>query len=441
MKRLLNQELMGWSNSVGRQPLILRGARQTGKTYLVDDFGRTHFKHYLKINLERDRQYLACFDTLDPKAILHSIEVLANQRLPLGESLLFIDEIQECPQAIQALRYFYEELPELHVIGAGSLLEFALTAEDFSMPVGRVSFLHLYPMSFSEVLLALGKDQLVTYLNEVTVGQSIPDAIHQQLLGLLDLYFILGGMPQVVNLYAEHKDLLRCRQAQTAILNSYRDDFGKYATQVQKQYCERVFGKSFDLIAKHFKYTDIDPDMDYRGIKQAIQLLFKANILTPIYYSKATGFPLLATQVEKKYKLLFLDVGLVQAAGRVPPDRLLLQDSVQLNQGALVEQYVGQHLLGIQPSDDRAELFYWQRDARGSQAEVDYIFPVDDELVPLEVKSGKTGRLKSLRLYLEGHDARHGVKLSTDAFDTTGDIWSVPLYLIEQLPRLILSYI
>ena len=437
MKRQLYQEVIQWSRRPDRRPLLLRGARQTGKTYLIDEFGKSSFDHYLKVNFEKDTAFLGCFETLDPRKIIQMIELLSNQTITPGKSLLFLDEIQECPKAIQALRYFYEEMPELHVIGAGSLLEFALTAENFSMPVGRVSFLYLYPMSFTEMLLALNKNKLVEYIKNIGIKDTIPSPVHQELLKQLDLYFILGGMPQIVDLYAKHEKLLSCREAQSAILNGYRDDFGKYASQAQQHYCERVFNKSFELIGKHFKYTDIDPDMDYRGLKQAINLLFKANILTPIYFTNATGLPLSATQIEKKYKLLFLDLGLAQAAGRAPPEMIFNKDLMQINQGALTEQFVGQHLLTMQPNYDRAELFYWKQDSRGSQAEIDYLFAVNNKPIPLEVKAGKTGRLKSMHIYMQKHNVPLGIKLSTDALDTSGSIWSIPLYLVEELTRLI----
>jgi len=437
MFRALNQSLIEWKDSPGRQPLLLRGARQTGKTYLVEHFGKAQFDSVITINFEREKHYADCFDTLDPKRIVQEIELLSNQAITAGKSLLFFDEIQECPNAIKALRYFYEEMPELHVIGAGSLLEFALSSKNFSMPVGRVSYRYLYPLTFSEMLKAFGLNKLYDYLKNIAPNEKIPPSVHRELLQQLQIYFVLGGMPQVVDLYAKNKKLLLARQAQTSILNSYRDDFGKYASQVQQQYCERVFNKSFELIAKNFKYTDIDPDMDYRSLKQAIQLLFKANVLTPIYYSKATGLPLSATQVEKKYKLLFLDLGLVQASSRLPPELVLKHDIMQLNRGALTEQYVGQHLLTCQPAYERAELYYWQRDTRGSQAEVDYVFPVNELLIPIEVKSGKLGRLRSLHLFMESHHSKLGIKLSTDEFDTSQNIWSIPLYLVEEVPRLV----
>lgn len=437
MHRLLIQSLREWKISSARQPLLLRGARQTGKTYLIRQFGKSDFKQILEINFERDKQYLNCFDTLNVKDIIQTIEIKSGQTIIPGETLLFLDEIQECPNAIQALRYFFEQYENLHVIGAGSLLEFALKDKNFSMPVGRVEYLHLYPLTFNEMLQALNKEKLLSYINNISIKDKIPAAIHQELLKQLRLYFVLGGMPRVVYLYAEHEKLLACRQAQSNLLNTYRDDFAKYASLIQQKYCERVFTKSFGLIAKNFKYTDIDPDMDYRSLKQAIHLLCKANILTQIYYSKASGLPLSATRTEKKYKLLFLDLGLAQAAGRISPELLLDQDLMQINKGSLTEQFIGQHLLTIQPNYEQAELFYWQRDAKGSQAEIDYVISVDNQIIPIEVKSGKTGRLKSLHSFMGTHNTELGLKLSTDEFDLSDNIWSIPLYLVEQIPRLV----
>lgn len=437
MKRFIFQSLMQWKNRPGRMPLLVRGARQTGKTYAIEALGSQCFSNCIIINFEKEVRYKSCFKTRDVKQIIQEVELFSNQRIIPGESLLFLDEIQECPDAIETLRYFFEDMPALHVIGAGSLLEFTLGKENFHMPVGRVEFLYLYPMTFMEMLQTLQQDLLLDFLQGITIKTKIPLSIHQKCLELLRLYFITGGMPQALAQYTQQNNLLQCRKIQTALLSTYRDDFGKYATLIQKQYCERVFEKAPNLICQHFKYTDIDPDMDGRSLKTAIQLLFKANVIWPIYYSSATGLPLSATQVEKRYKLLFLDVGLVQAAHPIAPEFLLHHDLIQINRGVITEQFVGQHLLTLQPNDDRAKLFYWQRDSKGSQAEIDYVISVDDKIIPLEVKAGKSGWLKSLKLFMESHQSCVGIKLSQEEFNTDTAIWSVPLYLVEQLPNLI----
>jgi len=201
MQRKLNKSLMEWKDSPARKPLLLRGARQTGKTYLVENFAKANFEHLLQINFEKEKHYIKCFNSLDAKQIVQEVELTSNITLVPGKSILFLDEIQDCPNAIQALRYFYEQIPDLHVIGAGSLLEFALSSKNFSMPVGRVQFLYLNPMTFSEVLKALGKDKLFEYLNNLSLEDEIPESVHQELLKQLHLYFALGGMPHIVDLY------------------------------------------------------------------------------------------------------------------------------------------------------------------------------------------------------------------------------------------------
>jgi uncharacterized protein len=437
MKRALEESLKAWKTSPGRQPLLLRGARQTGKTHLVKSFGEAEFEQVLTINFEKEQRYITCFDTLNVKEIIQSLEVIASQTLEPGKSLLFLDEIQACPNAIEALRYFFEDMPDLHVIGAGSLLEFTLSDENFSMPVGRVQFLYLYPMTFSEVLLALNKKQLYDYLSQVTLETIIPTPIHEELLKLLRLYFALGGMPRIVSLYTKTDSLLLARRAQTDLLTSYQDDFRKYATSVQTRYCERVYAKSLELVAKHVKYSDIDPDMDYRGLKAAVQLLIKAGIISPVYLTKANGLPLSSTQIEKHFKILFLDLGLAQAAGGAPIESLLNHDLMQLNRGALTEQFAGQHLLTLEEDYKRSNLYYWKRDKKNSSAEIDYVVQVDASLIPIEVKSGASNRLKSLQSYMLEKNPSVGIKLSLEPYHVQTPIWSIPLYLIEQLPRLI----
>ena len=437
MHRQMLQALQDWKQSPSRQPLLIRGARQTGKTYLVEQLGQHCFEHVLTINFEKQPHFKDCFQNLDPHTIVQTLELVADISLQPGSSLLFLDEIQECPQALQALRYFFEDMPDLHIIGAGSLLEFALDDDQLRIPVGRVQFMHLYPMSLTEHLQALGKTKRADFLNNIDLNETIAEPVHNQLLNDLRAYFITGGMPRIVQLYQDHNSLLMCQQAQLDLLNTYREDFAKYASQIQKSYCERVFERSFSLIAQHFKYTDIDPDMDHRSLKRALQLLIKAHVLTPVYLTQSPSLPLSAHRIAKRFKLLFLDVGLAQAVSQIPANKLLRQNLMQINQGILTEQFVGQQLLTLSAFNSPFYLHYWKRDKKGSQAEVDYLLAVDDAVIPIEVKSGKTGRLKSLQLYMQTYQPPVGIKLSTDQLDTSGTIWSVPLYMVEQIPRLV----
>jgi len=418
-------------------PLLLRGARQVGKTYLIEYFGERHFHNTLTINLELQPELKSCFSSLKPELVIQAIEVVTEQTIVPGETLLFIDEIQECPAAIKVLRYFKEQYPQLHVIAAGSLLEFTLNGDDFSMPVGRIEFLFLYPLTFSEFLIALGDEKLSTYLSHIELTDKIPEAIHQKALERLKLYFILGGMPAVVSSYVNSRDLQRCQELQAFVLNTYRNDFGKYANIATQQHCRRVFEKAPNLIAKRFKYIDIDPDVQSRELKKAVTVLRLAGIIFPVYLSKATGLPLNASINEKDFKLLFLDVGLVKYAGRIDASVLLNENLLLVNNGAVAEQFVGQELIALQPSFDHAALYYWHKEQSKGSAEIDYLMQCQGRIVPIEVKAGKSGRLKSLHTFMREKDSAIGVKISQDEFHFNDNILSLPLYMIAELSRLL----
>lgn len=437
MERNIIKQLVRWKDCANRMPLLLRGARQVGKTYIVEYFGATYFSNIVTINLELQPELKSCFDTLQPNLIIQAIEIETQKTIVPNQTLLFIDEIQECPAAIQALRYFKEKRPDLHVIAAGSLLEFVLHDADFSFPVGRVEFQFLYPLTFSEFLVALGDEKLCHYLSHVQLTDKITASIHHKALERLKLYFVLGGMPAILNSYINHPDLLRCQELQASVLNTYRGDFGKYASTANQQYCQRVFEKAPHLIAKKFKYVDVDPAAQSRELKKAVTALRLAGLITPVYLSQATGLPLNASVNEKDFKLLFLDVGLVKYASRIDASVLLREDLLLVNNGRVAEQFVGQELIAHQPSFDHAELYYWHREQIKGSAEVDYIIQHKNNIVPLEVKAGKSGRLKSLHIFMQEKNSLRGVKISQDAFDYDGKILSLPLYMVSELWRLL----
>ena len=312
MRRDIEKELILWKAQKERYPLIIRGARQVGKSYLVETFGRTHFQNNVVVNLEFQPQLKDCFKSLDPSEIINKLQLLLSVQIKEDNTLLFLDEIQECPQAIMALRYFKEKMPKLSVIAAGSLLEFALRSPDFKMPVGRVLFLYLEPLSFSEYLDATGNQNLRRFLSDVKLTDSIDDVIHKKLLELLRIYIIVGGMPAVLNEYLSSKDLMNCQRIQTALLQTYRSDFGKYAKISQHKYLQKVFDTVPRMVGQRIKYSTIDPDNRSRDLKNALNLLTLAGIVRPIYLTKASGLPLGAQINEQKFKLNFLDVGLMQ---------------------------------------------------------------------------------------------------------------------------------
>jgi predicted AAA+ superfamily ATPase len=433
MQRSITASLIDWKDNPSRMPLMLRGARQVGKSYVIKAFAKTHFEDCLEINFEINPEFKQAFIKLDPTFITEQITLLSNQKITPGKTLLFLDEIQECPEAIQSLRYFKEKMPKLHVITAGSLLEFALTDANFRMPVGRVEFMYLYPMTFNEFLRAINENKLCDYLNHVTLKTNISMAVHEKALELFRLYMTLGGMPAVIADYAEHKDLLNSRKLQLQLLATYRNDFGKYATRAEKQYCEKLFTKAPGLIAQHFRYRDVDPDVQSRSIKSALNLLEKAQLVTRVNQVSSIQLPLSSHINEKKFKLLFVDVGLALAAMHVDMHHIINADNIISTRGQLSEQIVGQELLAASPAYDALKLYFWMRDKTGSQAEVDYLFQYEDKVLPIEVKSGATGRLKSLHLYLETMQQPFGIKISTDKLSMAPKLLNIPLYLINRL--------
>ncbi len=439
MQRILEHALKEWKSFEGRSPLLIRGARQVGKTFLIQKFGTEHFKSFININFDLQPEYKSCFETLKPTEINNWISTFSRQSIIPGETLLFFDEIQECPNAIMALRYYKELMPTLHVIAAGSLLEFVLNDESFRMPVGRVHSLYLKPMSFKEFLLASGYTELSEQLSQAKLSTPFNPAIIDLLEKLLLIYFITGGMPEVVHTYLQFEDFSKAKIIQQSLLNTFRNDFGKYATQAKHKYLQRIFEKTPGLIARHFKYSEIDPDMQARDLKAAIETLQYAGLLHQVFASQATGLPLNVLINPKKYKLLFLDIGLITTTFNLDSELILQKDLMLVNKGSLVEQFVGQELLTLQSPYSPGELFYWERDARGSSAEVDYIINVSGKIIPMEVKAGKTGTLKSLNYFLDNMQANtpFGIKMSMQPLSFRDNILSIPLYMISETERLI----
>lgn len=437
MRRNIEQALLVWKKQKDRYPLLVRGARQVGKSFLVEYFAKENFQNNVVVNFDFQPQLKECFVTLDPYEIINRIQLAMGVQIKEENTLLFLDEIQECPEAIMALRYFKEKMPRLAVIGAGSLLEFALRNSEFKVPVGRIHFLYLEPISFSEFLEASGNQQLCSYLEKIQISNQIEDVIHKKLLELVRLYLILGGMPAVLKNYFENKDLLNCQNIQAGILQTYRADFGKYAKTSQHKYLVKVFDAVPRLIGQRIKYANIDRDTKSRDLKNALDLMISAGIVNPVYLSKASGVPLGAQTNEQKFKLNFLDVGLMQNVCGLQSQLSLGNDFFQINSGAVSEQFVGQELRCYRDKHWPSSLFFWARDKKGSGAEVDYIIEIDSEIFPLEVKAGKTGTLKSLKLFLDEKKSRFGIRISKETLSYYDKILSIPFYMIKQLPRLI----
>lgn len=437
MRRDILYALEQWRHSEIRKPLLVRGARQVGKTYVVESFGESHFGNMVTINFELQPKYKACFADLDPFRITDAISVMSKQEITPGKTLLFLDEIQACPEAIVALRYFKEKYPDLHVIAAGSLLEFTLRNERLSMPVGRIQSFYLKPMSFKEFLEARGYHKLLDAFANVDLETPLHAAFADEAETLLREYFITGGMPEVVANFVESRQLNQCQIIQAGILDTYRTDFGKYANVSRQKYLEKIFEKAPGMVAQQFKYSMIDSQMKARDLKMALDDLEDAGVLHRVYSTAASGLPLITHINEKKFKTLFLDVGLVQQASGLEAELLMQKDLIQVNRGQLAEQFVGQELLAYSQNFNKANLFYWDRNKPTSTAEVDYVINVDDAIIPIEVKSGKTGSLRSMQLFLDNRSLSLGIRASLKPLSYKNRVLSVPLYMLHELTRLI----
>lgn len=396
MRRIVEQKLLDWKGSTRRKPLIVRGARQVGKTWLVENVLAKEFENLAKIDLEERTDLHVHFSgSLDPKEILEALEISAGKIVP-GKTLLFLDEIQACPRAIMALRYFYEKLPELHVVAAGSLLEFAF--DEISFPVGRVQYLQVHPMTFYEYLLAKGNEPMAALTRKSQVD--VPAATQKSVLAELKKYFLVGGMPECVRVYRDSGSLLDVFAVQSEILESYRDDFSKYKPHMDTACLDAVFHQAARSVGEQIKYTRLNDGHTGVTNRKAFDLLCKARVLHKIPACTPAGLPLSASAKQKKFKACFLDVGLMQRlCGIAVDDALGEENLLAIYNGRLAEQFVAQELLARQ----NAELYYWARDAKSSHAEVDYLIVREGIIYPVEVKSGAGGRLKSLHLLLQSY--------------------------------------
>ena len=412
MKRLIFEELISWKDGANRKPLLLRGARQVGKTYMVRELGN-HFESFIEVNFELLPEACKIFERdLLPDRIIRDLSLFMGKKIEPGQTLLFFDEVQAAPKAIQALRYFYEMMPQLHIISAGSLIDFEL--EKIGLPVGRVTSIYIYPLSFIEFLSAKREYLLIETILEHDATSRLNEAVHKKLLHLLGEYFAVGGMPEAVQCWIDTQDLNRCAAIHQTIIDSYRQDFNKYATRFQIRYVELFFNTIPALLGQKFKYNHIPGEYRKRELLPSLELLVRAGVAHKVVHSGGSGIPLGAEVDPEKFKVIFLDVALAQAILGLNTASWLLEPELNLiNKGAITEAYVGQELLAYAPFNIKNQLYYWHREARASSSEIDYLIQQENRIVPLEVKSGTAGKLRSLRLFLETHrNSEYGIRFS-----------------------------
>ena len=451
MKRYAENELLAWKNRGGRKPLIVRGARQVGKTYLVEAFGKKSFDSVLTVNLEQKVDLHRLFDRMEAKHIVEELCLYFNQSIIPGKTLLFLDEIQACPKAIACLRYFLEEIPDLHVIAAGSLLDFALREFKHSMPVGRIEYLHLNPLTFEEFLSAIGEDLLVAHFGRYHVGDELGEAVTLKSRDLLRTYFFVGGMPAAIAAYSQQDGLLEAQRVLASIATTLQDDFAKYGTRTQQRNMRLVLHYAARNIGQKMRYVNISRETRSENLRTALELLELSRIITLVRHSSANGVPLGAEVSESHFKPLLLDIGLCNhLCGLSLPDSA---DLLGAQEGRLAEQFIGQQFRALAPAFEERPQFYWHREAKNANAEVDYLYTIEDHVIPVEVKAGTSGSLKSIQMFLAEKKRSFALRFNMDSpsigtFSTdlggkagvkniSYTLLSLPLFLAGQTDRLL----
>ncbi|MBI5242553.1 MAG: ATP-binding protein [Elusimicrobia bacterium] len=441
--RKIEKDLQEWKGRDGRKPLVLRGARQTGKTTLVRRFAK-QFEVFVELNLEKDSIRKIFSEVKDAKAVIESIEGISNQRVVPGKTLLFLDEIQNSVTAIKLLRFFHEEAPGLHVIAAGSLLEVRMRSEGWSFPVGRVEFLYLYPVSFDEFLHAQGQDILLRTIRDLQVGGAIPAPIHDRLAGLVLDYMAVGGMPEAVD-RCIGGGIAAARSCHEALSSSFREDFGKYAGGRAAERLRAVWDRAPFEVGARINYSRLaGAESRSREVSGAFDILHEAMLVERIFPTTRTAPPLVE-KFKAAPKAQVLDIGLCTYALNLTKDQIRERLVASDFSGGLSEAFAGQELLAGD-SRRRRPLFFWVREKNGTCSELDFLVQAGDRLMPIKVKSGSHGSLKSLHQFLRRSDSdigvrvysgplrldRHEVKLP-DGKTLRYKLLSVPCYLVFRL--------
>lgn len=454
--RNIDVELLKWKESPRRKPLLVRGARQVGKSWAIRHLGET-FKHYLEVNLEKEKDLCRLFEEIsDVRELSQRLGAVHNVPVIPGDTLLFIDEIQNCPAALKSLWFFKENYPELHVVAAGSLLEFALN-EIPSYGVGRIRSVFMYPMSFKEFLMARGKDMWVKEIAKADWAHPVEDSLHSRIASEFRSFLMVGGMPASVSAWVETQDYSACQDEQNDIQQSYFDDFAKYAKKVDPQLLRSTLSAVVRQSGKKFVYSKVDGGYKAEEVKEALRLLRDAGIIIPVQMSAANGLPL-GAQVNPKFtRYDYLDTGLLLRVLAMNYDddkeltRLILAGEAPelVNKGIVAELTAGLELMKSSNPQSKYELFYWENLEKNATSEVEYVIAKNAKCLPIEVKAGTSGKMKSLRVFMNMKNLAAGIRCSLENFgllevsdtDKTGQqvnrtIGILPLYAMWRLSDL-----
>jgi predicted AAA+ superfamily ATPase len=438
-----------WFNKERRKPLVIRGARQVGKTVAVKLFGEKKFKDMIELNLEKEENLSMFQRLLSVPDLVQLVQLRTGRKIIPGSTLLFIDEIQNSPIAMTQLRYFFEELPGLHVMAAGSLLEVKIKEKGFSFPVARVEYCYMYPVTFYEFLEALGDMETLEYIKGLDYKSAIPEEIHRLLLKKYYEYLILGGMPEAVSRYIDSRSFIDLDPIYESILTGFKDDVYKYASEAKVPYLQHVIEYSPKYAGRIIKYENFgESGFRSREMKAAFDVIEKAMIVKRVYSSTSTAVPLIDNQ-RKSPKIIFLDTGLVNYSLGVRENLFTTTELNGIFQGQIAEQVVGQALQTLTPAR-QYKFAYWFRDKKSSIAEIDFLIPFKSRLIPIEVKSGKAGKLKSLHLMMNESAAPVALRFYSGNLHiqdiqrqdgSTYKLLSLPFYLFYRLEEILDQFI
>ena len=444
LKRHIDEQLQEWKNAPRHKPLLIRGARQVGKSTAVRELGKS-FKYFVEINLEKQPSLRDFFtENINVKKTCEKLSgTLATPIIP-GETLLFIDEIQTSREAIMSLRYFKEDYPELHVIAAGSLLEFTLE-ELPSFAVGRIRSLYMYPFSFDEFLMAQGLDLTIGFKKKATHDDPLPQVTHTELIEQLRSFYLVGGMPAAVTEWVETRSYIEVSHVHRDIIDTYQDDFSKYKKRVSPVILRQVLRSVALQAGNKFVYTQAIPDTKSTVVKDALHLLSLAGLIHPVVHTAANGLPLGAEENPNYTKYLFFDLGIMQTMLDISVSDILTSNEVDfVNKGGASEMFAGLELIKYGDCYAKTEPHYWQRPEKKSQAEVDYVLAHDGEVLPIEVKASTQGSMQSLWIFLREHKLHNAIRTSLENFgqlyyydrvdmDAERHVEIIPLYAISNL--------
>jgi predicted AAA+ superfamily ATPase len=453
-KRIIDRYLSEWATRPIHKPILLRGARQVGKSTAIRHLGES-FKYYVEINLEKQSNYIDLFKKdLDVTRIVPQMAAMCGTPIVPNETLLFIDEIQESQEAIMALRYFKEDMPNLHVIAAGSLLEFVLD-EIPTFGVGRIHSMYMFPMTFDEFLLANGEQLLLDARGQANIDAPLPTPLHEKLIGLMRTFMLVGGMPESVVKWVQTHDFLQCQEVQDDIITGYEADFPKYKKKVDPQLLIATMKSAATQATKKFVYSRVPGEYKTAEVKKALDLLIKAGILIPVTHSSGNGLPLGDESDESIRKVLLLDTGLMLRllnmtmgdTSAITAQILTATVADLVNKGPMAEMMAGLELLHYLTPNLHHDLYYWVRQAKNATAEIDYLLSRDMKVLPFEVKAGVQGGMKSLWDFMREKKLEQAVRCSLENFgkfdyvdaEAEGAVRHVEVYPLYALSQFVMG--